>query len=152
MQRISLKRLQSKWTEIESEYTEVTQLNKEYKSAKKMLDTIDQILKYRVIWAARLNDISDSLPREIQLTELVTNNVKTQDNEGRKVLIISGIVPLHPGERAISDFIKNLSENDGFAKDFPEIKPPRTQLTQDGLKRFTLKCFMVEEDQLESIK
>lgn len=141
-----LHKLEDRWKDIEKKYEKVARLKKRQKRLKNLSDSINKITEGRIIWARRLNDISDSLPGEIQLTEITTRVEKLKDKPERSVLIISGLVPPYPGERAIGDFIKGLSGNPGFVKDFPDIEPPSTGVEPGGFKRFTMKCYMGTTD------
>lgn len=141
-----LRKLEDRWKNIEKKYEKVVRLKDRQKRLKGLLDNIDKIVSDRIVWARRLNNISDSLPSEIQLIELTTMVEKLKDKPQRNVLIISGLVPPYPGERAIGDFIKGLRENPGFVKDFPDIEPPSTGVEPGGFKRFTIKCYMGTTD------
>lgn len=144
LQQRALRKLSDRWKKIEKNYEEVDKIKKEQKRLQEILDNINKIAKDRILWARRLNDVSDSLPPEIQLTELLTRLEKPKDKSERTVLVISGLVPAYPGEKAISDFIKGLRENQGFVTDFPEIEPPSTETLSPGFKKFSMKCYMKE--------
>lgn len=141
LQAGTMRKLEKKWKNIEKKYEKVVRLKKRQKRLRDLLNNIDQVISSRIIWARRLNDISDNLPGEIQLTELATRIEKFKDKPDRMVLISSGIVPAYPGERAIGDFIKGLRENKDFIKDFTELEPPSTVTTPEGFKKFTIKCY-----------
>lgn len=143
LQAGTMRKLGKRWENIEKKYEKVVRLKKRQKRLRDLLNNINQVVSSRIIWAKRLNDISNSLPSEIQLTELTTKVEKIKDKPEREVLIISGIVPAYPGERAIGDFIKGLRENKDFIKDFPELEPPSTATTPEGFKKFTIKCYML---------
>lgn len=145
LQGRTLRKLETRWKKVEKDYNKVVKLKKKQKRLQELLNNIKQITEGRILWARRLNDISDSLPSEIQLKELVTRVEKIKDKPDRVVLIISGIVPSFPGERAIGDFIKGLMGNPGFVKDFPVIEPPSTETQPDEFKKFTMPCYMVSE-------
>lgn len=141
-QERSLRRLETRWNNLQKDYGKVIRLKNRQKRLKALLDNIEEVTKARILWSRCLNSISDSLPGEIQLTELGTRVEKVKDKPDRTVLVISGIVPSYPGERAIGDFIKALRANPDFMKDFPQIEPPSTQTEPSGFKRFTIKCYL----------
>lgn len=147
LQARTLGKLNARWEGMEKEYQEAVRLKTEQKNLKSVQENINNITTGRIRWAARLNDISDKLPPEIQLTELVTRVERSGGKKERIVLVMAGRVPAFPGEQAIGAFIKGLRQSPGFAADFPEIKPPSTQTTAEGYKTFTLKCYMVEENE-----
>ena len=136
----TLNKLKDKWKKIENDYELVMKLKEEEKLLKQKLDSIDFIINNRLIWAMKLNEISDALPPEIQLTEI---NVTTEkDKDIKDIMLISGIVPSFPGDRAIEKFIKNLKDTVSFTNDFPKIELSFTEATNDGFKQFILKCHM----------
>lgn len=144
LQKRSLRKLSIRWKNIEKDYEEVVKLKKEEDKFKNLLDIINKIIKNRICWARRLNDLSDSLPNEIQLTELATKIEKLKDKPDRTVLVIMGVVPSFPGEQAIGGFIKRLRGIPGFLKDFPDIEPPSTEALPSGFKKFSIKCYTPE--------
>lgn len=144
LQKRTLRKLSARWGNIEKDYEEVDKLNKEEDKFRSLLDVIKKIIENRISWARRLNNISDSLPKEIQLTELTTKIEKIKDKTDRVVLVITGIVPSYPGEQTIGDFIKILRGMPGFIKDFPDIEPPSTEALPSGFKKFSIKCYTAE--------
>lgn len=149
LQARTMRKLENRWKKIEKDYEEVVNLKKEEKRLQDVADNINQITEGRIIWARRLNDISDSLPSEIQLTDVTAKSEKPKDKPERMVLVISGLVPPYPGERAIGDFIRGLRENQDFVKDFTEIEPPSTETTKEGLKKFIIKCYAATTEPAE---
>jgi Tfp pilus assembly protein PilN len=145
IQKHKLNKLEAKWKTLEKQYDEVAKLKKEIKRLQDISDSVNKIASERIQWAKRLNEISDSLPGEIQLIQLETKIEKLKDKVERPVLVISGVGPSYPGEKAIGDFIKGLRENKDFIKSFPDIEPPSTITTPEGLKKFTIKCYMTPE-------
>jgi len=147
--RIQIHRLNywnARWESISGDYQKTMKLTERMKRIRYKLDNIGRIVNNRLIWSAKLNEISDALPGEIQLTGLELNMENTYKNkQADSILIISGIVPSVPGERAIEQFIKNLKQNDKFRQDFPRIEPPSTEVTGKGNKRFTLKCYLAKK-------
>lgn len=144
LERGTLRRLEKRWGKIEKDYEEVLNLKKDKNKYEEIIGNIKKITKSRILWAEKLNIISDSLPGEVQLTEIVTKVEKTKDKPDRMLLMIQGQVPFSPGERAIGEFVKGLSTNVNFKKDFPQIEPPSTQSGMAGFKLFTIKCYMPE--------
>ncbi len=147
LQARTLRKLTARWEGMEKEYKEVVQLKGEQKKLKAIQQNIKTITSGSILWAARLNDVSDALPPEIQLTELSTQREKSAEKGERIVLVISGRVPAFPGEQAIGNFIKGLRQNEGFTADFSEIRPPSSKTTAEGYKTFTLKCYTSEENE-----
>jgi hypothetical protein len=131
-----------KWKSIETQYGDVLKLKKDLKSLQDISRSIKEMEGNRNLWSKRLNEISDSLPNEIQLIEVSTRLEKTKEKSEKTVLTISGIVPLYPGEKAVGDFLKGLRENSDFVKTFPEIEPPSTVTTPEGYKKFVIRCCM----------
>lgn len=155
LQSKTLKRLDVRWKNVEKDYAEIDKLKSGQKRLQGLTDSISRITKDRIVWSEILNIVSDSLPPEIQLTELNSSTEEIKDKPGMSALIISGIVPLYPGEKAIGDFIKALNENKDFVKVFHNIEPPSTESTPEGLKRFTFKCYILKAEkksQAEPIK
>ena len=148
----TLRSLETRWKKIEKDYEEVTKLKEEEKELKNRLDSINYITINRLIWSAKLNQISDALPGEIQLTEMIVKTEKYKNISSRDVLIITGLVPATPGERAIEEFIKNLKDDFAFTDDFPQIELPLTETTKGGFKKFILKCFLAERYILEETR
>lgn len=141
-QQRTLNKLERRWNAIGEEYKEAVNLKNEQKKLQDLLGNINKMSTERILWANMLNIISDKLPQEIQLVEISTQAEKIKDRADRSLLLVSGIVPMDPGERAIGEFIKGLRENPDFVKSFPDIKPPSTETSSEGYKKFTLKCYM----------
>lgn len=148
-QALTLRRLESRWKNIEKDYGKITKLKKEEKELKDRLDNIEYIAKNRLLLSAKLNQISDALPSEIQLTEISMITEEYKDKSSKEVFVVSGLLPAVPGERAIEDFIKNLKADPSFTEDFPQIELPLTESTKGGFKKFILKCFLAEKYILE---
>ena len=136
-QERTLSKLENKWTALADDYQEAQELEKQKKEISEDLKWTEKVVAARLLWAAALNYISDALPQEIQLTQMATRK-----EQKKKVLIISGLVPATPGERAIEGFVKNLQDNPDLRQDFSEILPPSTQTEERGIKTFTLKCYL----------
>lgn len=143
LQKRTLRNLSKRWKNIEKDYGDVIGLKKEEGKFKSLLDVINKIVKDRILWAERLNNISDCLPKEIQITELKVKIEEIKDRPKRTALVITGIVPSYPGEQAIGDFIKGLRGIPGFVKDFPDIEPPSTETLPPEFKKFGIKCYTV---------
>lgn len=141
-QERTLRRLDGRWKVIEKDYKEVVELKKAEKELKDKLNSIDYIISNTLSWAAKLNEISDAMPPEIQLTEMIVKPEEDKDGQLKEVLLISGVVPQVPGERAIEEFIKSLKDDSSFTRDFPQIELPYTETTESGLKNFMLRCYL----------
>jgi len=141
-----IKILGKQWKAIEKDFQQVEAAQKELKELQDKESIVKKILKSRILWSQKLNVISDSMPDEIQLTEIATR-IETKDDYDRDVLVVSGLVPSYSGERAIGDLIKGLRENNDFVGNFPLIEPPSTQTSIGGIKTFILKCYMPIDEQ-----
>lgn len=147
LQKRTLRNFSKRWKNIEKNYEDAIGLKKERDKYESILAVVNKIIKDRILWAEKLNNISDSLPKEIQITELKVRSEELKDKPKRTILIIAGIVPSYPGEQAIGDFIKGLREIPSFAKDFSDIEPPSTETLPSEFKKFGIKCYTVEKSE-----
>ena len=148
-QQRTLTRLEIKWSEIKEEYSEVKELREKEEELKNKLNDINYIISKRLLWAPKLNAISDALPGEIQLTEIAIVTEVAKDRSKKKLLTVSGIVPAFPGERAIEEFIISLREDPDITVDFPKVELAFTETIDGGVKKFMLKLYFHEKHQEE---
>ena len=136
--------LKNQWDMIESDYSKAKELKKKQSLFKRKVDCLNYIMDTRLLWAPTLNSISDALPSEIQITEIVTSREEIEETNV-EVLNISGLVPVSPGEKAIEEFIYNLKNDVDFISKFSQILPPSAKTVKGGIKVFSFKCYIKEQ-------
>lgn len=144
-QKRSLGKWEQRWSKVTDDYEEAKKLKQEQKLIRERLTVTEDIVLTRLAWAPVFNAVSDALPSEIQFTEVKTRTERQPSGPDRKVLIILGLVPAYPGEKAIEEFVRNLKQNDLFDESFSQIMPPSSQTAEDENKTFTLKCYIADK-------
>lgn len=154
-QRHLVRVYKEKWTQLETQYDEYLKLKKKLEVLQNRAKLIKRIREKRILWAAIMNYISDALPSSIQLIYLGLEQ-DPRNVESKYALVIEGVVPLMPGEKAIEEWIRRLKDIPQFNEVFPTIVPPSTYTDEEGNKRFTLKCYLsskyIQEEKAEKIQ
>jgi len=137
----SLKKLDAKWVIIEPKRKEMLAIKKEVHKYKDKIAKIGTLSGDRILWAKKLNDMSDSMVHRIWLT-----SVSLERFSGRQLLSIKGNASSFGEDEAaiVGRFMKALKENKSFFNDFDEIELGTIQ--QKKLKGvevmdFSIKCY-----------
>lgn len=138
VKRISLRRLEARWVRLEAEERELSDLKRQINSLNNKIISVEGIRKNRILWAKKMNDLSDSMIQGIWLTEL-----SLEESGGQKYLSIMGAVSSYGKDEAavIGKFMKSLKDNKAFFEDFSEIKLGTMQ--QRKLKDFEIMDFSI---------
>ncbi|MBN1872220.1 MAG: hypothetical protein JW800_06585 [Candidatus Omnitrophica bacterium] len=140
----SLKRLETSWQKIQPERQEAERYKDELVSMRSKIDAIDSLIEGRMSWAKKLSDLSDAIIPGVWLNKLWLEKKVSVVSAGptvtsdaprppvtitEKTLHLSGSVIATGGEEtaAIGKFIRSLEKNQGFFKDFKEIKSASIQ-------------------------
>ena len=144
-----LKMKQQHKIELQQKYGDLTAVMAEIedlKLARGTLDTqmkgIQALLRRRIVWSEKMQEISVSLPDDMWLTKLYVSesdvsgkkyedefsrflDLSFQKNETQKVININGIAYAEDSDQKlllINEFIHNLKKNEKFSKDFIRIE------------------------------
>lgn len=139
----ALNRLNNEWQGMTGEKQHVDEIKKEIKYFKGKADLIDKLVGGRMLWAKKLNQLSDLIPDGIWLENLELGSRKDQ-----QVLILKGNVFSRSKEETAltGDFIKSLRDNREFFADFSDIELEsikRHKLGETEVMEFNLILFMV---------
>lgn len=161
-----VKSYNKKWEELAPKRKEVLNLKAETETMDRKVHLLEALIKNRILWAEKLNAISDSLPSNIWLTELSYAKAPAQRIQDR----IPGIIPqvsvqagpdlgaLHlrgfatgkteEATSSVGRYIKALEENSYFGEDFSDIElgsVKRSVYATDEVMEFNLICSYKEE-------
>jgi len=142
-----LKGLEGKWAVLEQEEKEVLAIKKEMDDLNNRLEAIEDIVTKRVLWAKKLNDLSDSMVPRVWLTSL-----SMDETLKKKYLSIKGGITSRKKDEAavIGKFMKILKENKSFFKDFSDIKLGALQqkkVKEVEIMEFSITCFLKQDKQ-----
>lgn len=142
-----LKGLERKWAVLEPREKEVLAIKKEMVDLNNRLEAIADIVTKRILWAKKLNDLSDSMVPRVWLTSLSIDETLKK----KYLAIKGGITSLRKDEAAvIGKFMKILKENKSFFEDFSEIKLGTLQqrkVREVEIMEFSIICFLKQGKQ-----
>ncbi|MBN3038667.1 MAG: hypothetical protein JW869_04530 [Candidatus Omnitrophica bacterium] len=152
--------LQAQWSQMTSKNQEIQKLQNELAAVNKKIPMIEQLMEKRILWAEKLNRVSDLLVSGVWLDEFSIRE-EVVESRGRteittKYLLISGSAASRTQDEPalIGIFMQNLKDDPAFAKDFKEIElgPIRKRLIeQTEVMDFTLIC-RFKEDRLTALE
>ena len=133
-------KLVAEYSKLEPIMREAEKLESAKKSINKKISLLKKLMHSRIIWAKRLNQLSDILPRQTWLTkmavekrtEMVSAAPKTKADPGigkkvkksYNVFILEGMALSRENEdmtRRIGDLIKKVREDSIFSSDFSSV-------------------------------
>ena len=133
-------KLVAEYSKLEPIMREVERLENTKRSIHKKISILKGLIHSKIIWAKRLNRLSDILPTQTWLTKMavekrtemvsVTPKTKTGSRAGKKikkscnVFILEGIALSRENEdmtRRIGDLIKKVREDSIFSSDFSSV-------------------------------
>lgn len=144
-----LKALGEKLDKIAPEAEGVIAVNNEVNALKRKAKGLEGIKTNRLLWARKLNDLSDSVVSGMWLTKLSLN-----ETPERKYLSIEGNVSSYSKDEAavIGRFMKALKENKSFFRDFEDIQlntMQQTKVKNMNVMSFSINCYFKEGEQGE---
>lgn len=138
----ALNKLNNEWQAMLADKQNVDEIKKEIKYFKNKSDFIDKLIGGRLLWAKKLNQLSDLMPDGIWL-----ENLELGERKSKRALILKGNVFSRGKEETalIGDFIKSLRDNKDFFADFSDIESEsikRHKLGETEVMEFNLVLFM----------
>lgn len=130
-----LQKLEEELQRLKPESDKVAYLKMEKQKLERRMVVIEQLLNRRLLWANKLNELSNLIPSQIWLTSIfieekifkTDSSEKAEDEEIKKVrfLIIKGIAV--SGEEAgglqlVGDFMEKIRNNHSFFANFLNIE------------------------------
>ncbi len=154
----TLRRLEKRWHEILPEKKNADNVIALLTSMRSKINTVDELIKGRLIWAKKLSDLSDAIIPGIWLnrlwieTKVVSLRQRNERGEIQaeavtvKTLHLNGGVIVTGGEEtaAVGKFMWSLKNNAGFFEDFSEIESAymqRNELKGAEVMDFELICY-----------
>lgn len=138
-----LKSLNKTWLELSFKREKLQQLKQEWKELNTKVPLIEQLIRNRILWAEKLNRLSEALVSGVWLSEL---SLKTDEKDKFiKYLLIKGSCASRKKDEPalIGRFMQNLKEDPLFSADFAEIElgPIKKRLIkQTEVMDFILTC------------
>lgn len=129
-------KLAQTWKELLPSKNEIDKIKQEHKDLKVKEYTIGEFVRKKMLWAKKLNDLSDSVAPGIWLTDVsikeeiiqeppppVPRGTKVKKYRKRVLNITGRAVSAVGGEAAsIGEFVKSLKENEGFFEHFSSVE------------------------------
>ncbi len=117
------------------EKQEVEIIDREISLLKAKMGALDQVVKRKILWAKKLNEISDLMLPGIWLSRIRT------DEEGNFMIEGSVISRKEEAMASVGKFMKNLREDPSFFQDFSDIKLESVQ--RDSVKEQDIVDFKI---------
>jgi Tfp pilus assembly protein PilN len=137
-----LGRMEAKWELLEPERKEISALKRKINSLSNRIRSIETIKGDAILWARKLNDLSDSMIPGVWLNQLSL----TETPEEGYLSIKGSVSSFGRDETAvIGKFMKGLKENKSFFKDFDEIELGTIQQKASGdmeIMDFSINCYL----------
>ncbi|MDI6791507.1 MAG: PilN domain-containing protein [bacterium] len=122
-----IKQVDRRMDDLKDVLAEIERLKKEDAMIKRRIDIINQLIKDRLIWAHVLDEMSNSIPPDLWLTDSV--------NAGGNNIELSGVAM---DNFAIANLMVNLEGNDYFSSvELIDIK--RSEIDERDVKNFQIK-------------
>ncbi|MFH2138820.1 MAG: type IV pilus assembly protein PilM [Candidatus Omnitrophota bacterium] len=158
-------RLQQKYGDLTLVMDEIDALKTARATLDNQMNGIRGLLKRRISWAQKLQEISSVLPKDIWLTGLFTTNMDVADKryedeftrlmdtafrkkEIRQFLNLNGVAFAADSDQmlfSINNLINNLKNNSDFADDFKNvelIKTFRDRIGESTVMRFEIQAML----------
>jgi len=151
---MSTKRLKSfkkTWQELAPKRERLEGLKKQLSEINARIPLFEQVIKNRVLWSEKLNQLSESIASGVWLNELslVTKEVQAKGQLSKYLIIQGSCASRTKDEPAlIGRFMQNLKEDPSFSSDFAEIElgPIEKRLiNQTAVMDFILSCRFKQE-------
>ena len=146
-----LKGFKKTWQELAPKRERLDGLKKQLGEINARIPLFEQVIKNRVLWSEKLNQLSESIVSGVWLNELslVTKEVQEKGRLSKYLIIRGSCASRTKDEPAlIGRFMQNLKEDPSFSSDFAEIElgPIEKRLIkQTAVMDFILTCRFKEE-------
>ena len=126
IRKAQIKNLVAKEKGFSDRISEIDSVNKEINILKAKMAVLDQLTKRNFLWAEKLNQLSD-----LVLPGIWFNRVYT-DSENRLMIEGSVVSKSEEAMASVGKFMKNMKDNQGFFRDFKNIKLESVQRNNKG--------------------
>lgn len=146
-----LKGLKGTWQELAPKRERLDGLKKQLSEINARIPLFEQVIKNRILWSKKLNQLSELMVSGIWLNELSVETKKAQaKGQPLKYLIIQGSCASRTKDEPalIGRFMQNLKDDPLFSSDFAEIElgPIEKRLiNQTAVMDFILTCRFKQE-------
>jgi len=153
-----LKSLKKAWQELAPEKERLDGLKKQLSEINARIPLFEQLIKNRILWSEKLNQLSESIVSGVWLNELslVTKEAQAKGQLSKYLIIQGSCASRTKDEPAlIGRFMQNLKEDPSFSSDFAEIRlgPIKKRLiSQTTVMDFILTCRFKQEKVLGLVK
>ena len=115
----TLKGLNSQWQSLATERQEADKLKRELRRLEKKKEIIDNLTVARLLWAKKLNQLSD-----LMIDGIWFESLSLGERKQKKALILKGNVVSRKKEETalIGKFMQKLREDKNFSSDFSDIE------------------------------
>jgi len=122
----ALKKLKVQWQPLQPKKADLDKVSLDRAKLEKVVSPIKRLIKSKILWAEKMNQLSDLMSRGIWLKQIsITKESSSRWKKGsRKVLMLSGSAASAFGDETsnIGGFLQVLQEDEEFSSDFYEIK------------------------------
>lgn len=138
---------------IKPEYEKVKKLKADRDRLEAKVALMEKLIVQRLLWAKKLNQLSDLMPPQVWLSSLsVVSRTTTKHVDGKEIsvptrmLIIRGKTYSDKGEKMVEqvgDFMRSIKEHGPFFKDFVNVELVSTEretIAKTEIMKFELTC------------
>ena len=139
--KVQFSNLERNYQSISSTKKEADSIKAEISKYRAKVETIAQLMDSRLLWAKKLNQLSDAMTPGVWLTELSLERPKS--------LTLKGTTTSKKGEEMalVGKFMDSLKKNQLFFKDFRDIELESAQsrkIKDIEVMDFVISCFLKE--------
>ncbi|MFX0211379.1 MAG: PilN domain-containing protein [Candidatus Hodarchaeota archaeon] len=144
--KIRIRRLTNTWQGLSAEREKLSGLERQLSEINAKIPLIEQLIKDRILWSRKLNQLSELIVPGVWLNELTLQSQETKDQtKSSKYLVIQGSCASRTKDEPalIGRFMQNLKSDSLFSSDFTEIElgPIKKRLIkQTEIMDFQLTC------------
>lgn len=143
----ALRKLEAQWKPLQPKKADLDKVSRERASLEKVVSPIERLIKTKLLWAKKMNQLSDLMIRGIWLKQLSVTSQRVGALEGNsgKVLMLDGCAAFAFGDETstIGRFLQVLQEDKEFSADFSEIRLgpiEKSALGKDPVMNFKIFC------------
>jgi len=145
LKRQHVKTLRKKWDDIKVQAKAAGALVEEADAIGNKIRKIEGVKTDRILWAKKLNELSDTIIPGMWFTSLSTE----EGDEGTYLYIKGYISSFWKDETAmIAKFMKGLKENRSFSSDFEDVQLDailKKRLKDVDVMSFSIKCYFKDK-------
>ncbi|MCK4437113.1 hypothetical protein KAU86_04125 [bacterium] len=155
LKRRNLQKAEEQLRSLQPESDRIAQLKKEKQKLGKKMAIIEQLVDNRVLWARKLNELSNIIPRQVWITSIFVEerslgkSSSEEKAKREKFLAIKGIAiskgKEETGElKLVGDFMDRIRNDSSFCADFLSVEQcgsiRRDRMGGSEIMHFELSC------------